>query len=95
MRAKAFVIGQRPRHDGDGRVFDTLTFEIFREHGGAIGDDTATLERETLHVMDDKNAAIAVPHLDDPDMPRRLRNSRPSGLITVWCWPSSWSTSTP
>ena len=23
-----------------------------------------------LHMMDDKNAAIAVPHLDDPDMPR-------------------------
>ena len=26
-------------------------------------------------------------------MPRRLLNMRPSGLITVWCWPSSTSTS--
>ena len=29
-------------------------FEIFRRHGGAIGAITATLERETLHIMDDK-----------------------------------------
>ena len=28
-------------------------FEIFRKHGGPIGANTATLERETLHVMDD------------------------------------------
>ena len=28
-------------------------FEIFRKHGGPIGTDTVTLERETLHVMDD------------------------------------------
>jgi RHS repeat-associated protein len=28
--------------------------EIFRKHGGPIGANTATLERETLHVMDDK-----------------------------------------
>lgn len=28
-------------------------FEIFRKHGGPIGGNTATLERETLHVMDD------------------------------------------
>jgi RHS repeat-associated protein len=27
-------------------------FEIFRRHKGRIGPDTATLERETLHVMD-------------------------------------------
>ena len=27
-------------------------FEIFRKHGGSIGANTATLERETLHVMD-------------------------------------------
>jgi hypothetical protein len=31
-------------------------FEIFRKHGGAIGANTATLERETLHVMDDQAA---------------------------------------
>ena len=30
-----------------------------------------------------------------PDMPRRLRNMRPRGLMTVWCWPSNWSTRTP
>ena len=35
-------------------------FEIFREHGGAIGDDTATLERETLHVMDDRKRVAIV-----------------------------------
>jgi RHS repeat-associated protein len=29
-------------------------FEIFRKHGGPIGANTAALERETLHVMDDK-----------------------------------------
>ncbi len=28
-------------------------FEIFRKHRGPIGTDTITLERETLHVMDD------------------------------------------
>ncbi len=29
-------------------------FEIFRKHNGAIGANTAALERETLHIMDDK-----------------------------------------
>nr|WP_304750967.1 SpvB/TcaC N-terminal domain-containing protein [Rhodoferax sp.] len=28
-------------------------FEIFRKHGGPVGHDSVTLERETLHVMDD------------------------------------------
>ena len=35
-------------------------FEIFRRHGGPIGADTATLERETLHVMDDKQRIALV-----------------------------------
>jgi RHS repeat-associated protein len=35
-------------------------FEIFRKHGGAIGANTATLERETLHVMDDKQRIVLV-----------------------------------
>ena len=35
-------------------------FEIFRRHGGAIGANTATLERETLHVMDDKQRIALV-----------------------------------
>jgi RHS repeat-associated protein len=35
-------------------------FEIFRRHGGPIGADTATLERETLHVMDDKQRIVLV-----------------------------------
>ena len=35
-------------------------FEIFRKHGGPIGADTATLERETLHVMDDKQRIALV-----------------------------------
>lgn len=52
-------------------------FEIFRRHGGAIGANTATLERETLHVMDDKQriALIETRALDtagnDP-APRKL-----------------------
>ena len=35
-------------------------FEIFRKHGGAIGANTATLERGTLHVMDDKQRIALV-----------------------------------
>jgi RHS repeat-associated protein len=34
--------------------------EIFRRHGGAIGGDSATLERETLHVMDDRRRIALV-----------------------------------
>lgn len=34
--------------------------EIFRRHGGPIGPDTATLERETLHVMDDRQRIAVV-----------------------------------
>jgi RHS repeat-associated protein len=35
-------------------------FEIFRSHDGPIGANTATLERETLHVMDDKQRIALV-----------------------------------
>ena len=35
-------------------------FEIFRRHPGPIGVNTATLERETLHVMDDKQRIALV-----------------------------------
>lgn len=35
-------------------------FEIFRTHNGAIGTNTAALERETLHVMDDKQRIALV-----------------------------------
>jgi RHS repeat-associated protein len=35
-------------------------FEIFREHSGSIGADTATLERETLHVMGNKQRIALV-----------------------------------
>jgi RHS repeat-associated protein len=35
-------------------------FEIFRKHNGLIDADTATLERETLHVMDDKQRIVLV-----------------------------------
>jgi len=35
-------------------------FEIFRKHNGPIGAGTATLERETLHVMDDKQRIALV-----------------------------------
>jgi RHS repeat-associated protein len=34
--------------------------EIFRQHPGAIGADTAALERETVHVMDDKQRIAVV-----------------------------------
>jgi RHS repeat-associated protein len=52
-------------------------FEIFRKHGGAIGADTSALERETLHVMDDKQriALVETRTLDaagDDQAPRRL-----------------------
>ncbi len=52
-------------------------FEIFRKHGGAIGANTATLERETLHVMDDKQriALVETRTLDtagDDQAPRQL-----------------------
>lgn len=35
-------------------------FEIFRKHDSAIGADTATLERETLHIMDDQQRIALV-----------------------------------
>jgi RHS repeat-associated protein len=35
-------------------------FEIFRKHHGPVGANTATLERETLHVMDDKQGIALV-----------------------------------
>jgi RHS repeat-associated protein len=35
-------------------------FEIFRKHSRPIGANTATLERETLHVMDDKQRIALV-----------------------------------
>jgi RHS repeat-associated protein len=52
-------------------------FEIFRKHNGAIGANTATLERETLHVMDDKQriAMVETCTLDkagDAPAPRQL-----------------------
>ena len=52
-------------------------FEVFRRHGGPIGADTATLERETLHVMDDKQriALVETRTLDtagDDRAPRQL-----------------------
>ncbi|WP_281274366.1 SpvB/TcaC N-terminal domain-containing protein, partial [Allorhizocola rhizosphaerae] len=54
-------------------------FEIFRKHGGPIGPDTAKLERETLHVMDDKQriALVEMRTLDaagdDPAPQRQIR----------------------
>jgi RHS repeat-associated protein len=35
-------------------------FEIFRRHNGAVGTGTVTLERETLHIMDDKQCIALV-----------------------------------
>jgi hypothetical protein len=47
-------------------------FEIFRKHGGPIGASSATLERETLHVMDDKQriALVETRTLDTAAMTR-------------------------
>ncbi len=52
-------------------------FELFRRHTGTIGADTATLERETLHVMDDQQriALVETRTLDtagDDPAPRQL-----------------------
>lgn len=49
-------------------------FEIFRSHGGAIGTDTATLERETLHIMDDKQriALVETRTLGNDPAPQQL-----------------------
>ena len=52
-------------------------FEIFRKHGGPIGASSATLERETLHVMDDKQRIALVeirtfPATQDPSDPLLL-----------------------
>jgi RHS repeat-associated protein len=49
-------------HVKDERIY-LGGFEIFRDHGGAsapIGARTATLERETLHVMDDEQRVALV-----------------------------------
>ncbi|MDM0069629.1 SpvB/TcaC N-terminal domain-containing protein [Variovorax sp. J31P207] len=35
-------------------------FEVFRKHNGAMGASTAALERETLHVMDDRQRIALV-----------------------------------
>lgn len=52
-------------------------FEIFRKHNGPIGPNTATFERETLHVMDDEQriALVETRALDtagDDPAPRQL-----------------------
>ena len=54
-------------------------FEIYRCHDGPIGANTATLERETLHIMDDKQriALVETRTLDtagnDPAPPELIR----------------------
>ena len=50
-------------------------FEIFRKHGGTIGANTATLERETLHVMDDKQRIALV---ETRTLDRRERPGAPA-----------------
>jgi hypothetical protein len=44
-------------------------FEIFRTRRGAIGADTVTLERETLHLMDDKQRIALVETRTLPTIP--------------------------
>ncbi|MFI5776076.1 SpvB/TcaC N-terminal domain-containing protein [Nocardia sp. NPDC051570] len=53
-------------------------FEIFRRHPGPLGDDTAVLERETLHVMDDQRriALVETRTIDSDD-----RDPGPDRLI--------------
>jgi RHS repeat-associated protein len=53
-------------------------FEIFRRHGGPIGANTATLERETLHVMDDKQRIALV---ETRTLDRARRDQAPRQLI--------------
>jgi hypothetical protein len=61
--------------------------------GGALPGAPGGAEASWLSDAASKISATSpLPRIDEPDMPRRLRNSRPSGLMTVWCWPSSWST---
>ncbi|WP_373509393.1 toxin TcdB middle/C-terminal domain-containing protein, partial [Thiocapsa sp.] len=59
--------GQRVRkvvEKNNGNLIDERIylggFEIFRRHGGPLGANTATLERETLHVMDDEQRIALV-----------------------------------
>ncbi|WP_293845623.1 RHS repeat-associated core domain-containing protein [Sphingopyxis sp.] len=58
--------GQRVRkvwEQASGRAEERIYlggFEIFRRHAGPIGAGTATLERETLHVMDDQQRIALV-----------------------------------
>ena len=50
-------------------------FEIFRRHDGAITPDSVTLERETLHITDDKQriALVEIRTLgSEPSVPRLL-----------------------
>jgi RHS repeat-associated protein len=50
-------------------------FEIFRRHNGAIGANTATLERETLHIVDDKQRIALVETRtqgNEPGVPQQL-----------------------
>lgn len=55
------------------------SFESFRKHSGPIGANTAAMERETLHVMDDKQRIALVETRtldtagDDPAPPRLIR----------------------
>ena len=75
--------GQRVRkvwQKAPGRVEERIClggFEIHRRHQGPIGEDTAVLERETLHVMDDTRrvALVETRTLDtagNDQAPRRL-----------------------
>lgn len=58
--------GQRVRKVWEkslGRVEERIYlggFEIFRKHNGPIGSGSTTLERETLHIMDDKQRIALV-----------------------------------
>ncbi|MFI5915060.1 SpvB/TcaC N-terminal domain-containing protein [Dactylosporangium sp. NPDC051541] len=65
-----------------GRVEERIYlggFEIFRRHHGAIGVDTATFERETLHLADDERRIALVEtrtldtEADDPSPRQQVR----------------------
>jgi RHS repeat-associated protein len=77
--------GQRVRkvwEKAPGRIEERIYlggFEIYRKHKGPIGATTTTLERETLHVMDDtqrialvETRTLATP-IDDPAPLRSIR----------------------
>ena len=66
-------------------------FEVYREYDG--NGTTVTLERETLHVMDDKQRIALVETRTAGQRPLRRRNSSATSSATTSARPAwSWTT---